>query len=223
MTSAYFLTRGLIQGRTSDALLHADEILSLERMLHLDPERAIQQVALVHVWLIQAANLFYVVGHLPVLVAVALWLYWVHPTAYRIFRDAFGLSALLGLAIYVAFPVAPPRFIAGFVDTLKLTGSGLDGSAIGLLYNPYAAMPSLHVGWSLLAGVAVLVCARSWWLKALGGALPVLMTFTVLITANHYLLDVVAGVGVALVALVLAWWWAVWRARRDATQAETVQ
>lgn len=221
VTGIYFLTRGLVHGRTSDALAHAKEILSLERGLHLDPEQVIQQFALPHGWLLQVANLFYLVGHLPVLIAVALWLFWAHPTAYRVFRDAFGISALLGLVIYVAYPVAPPRFLPGFVDSLKLTGLGLDGSAVGLLYNPYAAMPSLHVGWSLLAGVALLVCARSWWLKAAGVALPVLMTLTVLVTANHYLLDVLAGVAVALVAPALAWWWSMWKARRATPSSAT--
>jgi hypothetical protein len=74
MTGSYFLTRGLVHGRASAALRHADEILSLERALHLDPEHVIQQFALPHEWLLQAANLFYLVGHLPVLIAVALWL-----------------------------------------------------------------------------------------------------------------------------------------------------
>jgi membrane-associated phospholipid phosphatase len=107
------------------------------------------------------------------------------------------------------------------VDSLKVTGLGLDGSAVGLLYNPYAAMPSLHVGWSLLAGGALLVSARHWWLKATGVALPVLMTLTVLVTANHYLLDVLAGVAVALVALALAWWRSTWKARRATPSTAT--
>ena len=213
VTCAYFLTRGLIRGRTSDALAHARDILDIERALHLDPEAALQRFALLHPLLLQAANIFYLAGHLPVLIAVAIWLYRAHRPAYRIFRNAFGLTALLGLTIYVVLPVAPPRFLPGFVDTLKATGLGLDGSAIGLLYNPYAAMPSLHVGWALLAGLSLVICGRSWWPRLAGVALPLLMALTVLVTGNHFLLDIAAGTGIALLSLICSWWLAAARGR----------
>jgi membrane-associated phospholipid phosphatase len=93
----------------------------------------------------------------------------------------------------------------------------VDGSAAGPLYNPYAAMPSLHVGWSLLAGIALIACARSWWLKASGGALPILMTFAVIMTGNHYLLDVIAGAAVVLVSLTLSALWSSWSMARAQT------
>jgi membrane-associated phospholipid phosphatase len=207
VTLAYFLTRGLIRGQASDALLHARALLALEQMLHLDPEIAVQHLALAQPWLTTAANLMYLGAHLPVLIGVAIWLYWCHPGTYRVFRNAFALSALLGLSIYVIMPVAPPRFLPGFVDTLKTAGLGLDGSAIGLLYNPYAAMPSLHVGWALLAGIALVKCGRYGWQRAAGVALPLLMALAVLITGNHYLLDILAGTFMALVSQFGAEWW----------------
>lgn len=221
VTCAYFLTRGLIRGRTADALAHARDILSIEQTLHLDPETALQRLALLHPLLLQVANIFYLVGHLPVLIAVAIWLYRTHRPAYRVFRNAFGLSALLGLTIYVVLPVAPPRFLPGFVDTLKATGMGLDGSAIGLLYNPYAAMPSLHVGWALLAGLALVLYGRAWWLRLAGAALPLLMTLTVLVTGNHYLLDIVAGTGIALLSLTCSWLLAAAIRRRAGNRPDT--
>lgn len=213
VTAAYFLTRGLIRGRTADALAHARDILDIEQALHIEPEEALQRLALLHPLLLQAANFFYLAGHLPVLIAVATWLYRAHRPAYRVFRNAFGLSALLGLTIYVVLPVAPPRFLPGFVDTLKATGLGLDGSAVGLLYNPYAAMPSLHVGWALLAGLALVRYGRAWWLRLAGAALPLLMMLTVLVTGNHYLLDIAAGMGIALLSLTCSWWLATARGR----------
>lgn len=211
VTFAYFLTRGVITGRAGDAVAHADDILAIERIVHMDPEAALQALALQHPWLVQAANIFYLVGHVPVLLTVAIWLYARHPWAYRWFRNAFLCSALLGLTVYVLLPVAPPRFLPGFVDTLKASGVNLDGSSVGLLYNPYAAMPSLHVGWELLAGVAIFAAARAWWLKAAGVALPFLMAFTVLVTGNHYLLDVVVGTMIALISLSFSAWWFVQR------------
>jgi membrane-associated phospholipid phosphatase len=202
LTLCYFLTRGLIQGRESDAIAHANDILAIEQAIHLAPEQALQGLALHNDALMEGANLFYLAGHLPVLITIAVWLYWTRPRAYSWFRNAFLLSALCGLAVYVVLPVAPPRLVPGFADTLRLAGLDVDGSAVGPFYNPYAAMPSLHVGWAMLAGSALLVCGRHWLLKVLGGLLPLLMTLTVLMTGNHYLLDAIAGVGVALVSLL---------------------
>ncbi len=198
VTLAYFLTRGLIRGREGDAVDHASKLLRIESALHLNPEQPVQHFALHHERLLQLANNFYLYAHLPVLIGVAVWLYVARPWAYPWFRNAFLISALFGLSIYVLLPVAPPRFMPGFVDTMALYGFNVDGSAAGPLYNPYAAMPSLHVGWSLLAGIALIACARSWWLQAAGVALPVLMTFAVMMTGNHYLLDVIAGAAVVL-------------------------
>ncbi|HEY8293604.1 MAG TPA: phosphatase PAP2 family protein [Thermomicrobiales bacterium] len=217
VTFAYFLTRGLIRGRESDAVKNASRLLNIERALHLRPERAMQQFALHHEWLMQLANNFYLYAHLPVLIAVAVWLYWWRPWAYPWFRNAFLISALFGLSIYVIFPVAPPRFMPGFVDTMALYGFNVDGSAAGPLYNPYAAMPSLHVGWSLLAGIAIIAAARSWWLKAAGMALPILMTFAVIMTGNHYLLDVIAGAIVVLISLTCSALWTSWHTARAQT------
>ncbi|MGN6675883.1 MAG: phosphatase PAP2 family protein [Thermomicrobiales bacterium] len=207
VTLAYFFSRGLARGGVADATAHAHSILNLETALHLAPEHALQVLALQHGWLLTLVNNFYLYAHLPVLIGVALWLYWLHPQAYTWLRNAFVVSALLGLAIYIWLPVAPPRFMPGFTDTMALYGFNVDGSAAGAFYNPYAAMPSLHVGWSLLAGIAIIVCARSWWGKALGLALPVLMMLTVMMTGNHYLLDVVAGAAVATISLAGAGLW----------------
>jgi membrane-associated phospholipid phosphatase len=217
VTMAYFLTRGLIRGREGGAVDHANKLLGIENALHLNPERPIQHFTLHHEWLLQIANNFYLYAHLPVLIGVAVWLYVARPWAYPWFRNAFLISALFGLSMYVLLPVAPPRFMPGFVDTMALYGFNVDGSAAGPLYNPYAAMPSLHVGWSLLAGIALIACARSWWLKAAGGALPILMTFAVIMTGNHYLLDVIAGAAVVLVSLTLSALWSSWSMARAQT------
>jgi hypothetical protein len=220
LTFAYFLTRGLIRGRQSVALQHARQILSLERTLHLDPEVLLQRLATSHAWLMDVANFLYLFGHLPVLISVAAWLFWSRPTAYRWFRNAFLISAAMGLTVYVLFPTAPPRYLPGFTDTLKVAGVGLDGSSVALFYNPYAAMPSLHVGWSLLAGVAVVVSARELWLRVAGGLLPVMMALSVLMTGNHFLLDILAGCAIAVVSLSIS---ASWILRRDGLRRQDVR
>ena len=215
LSGAYFLTRGLIRGREIDARANARSLLAFEKALHLDPEMSLQSMVLHHTWLMQAANFFYLGGHLPALLAIAVWLYLKRPLAYTWFRNAFLISAAFGLSIYVWLPMAPPRYMPGFVDTMASTGQGLDGSAVGLLYNPYAAMPSLHVGWSLLAGLVLLLSTRAWWLKLLGAALPLCMAVTVIVTGNHYLLDIVAGVAITLLSLALSMWWLTFRQTRS--------
>ncbi len=214
VTLAYFLTRGLIRGREDNAVQHAQQILNIQHALHLNVEHPVQRFALHHDWLLQIANNFYLYAHLPVLIGVAVWLYIARPWAYPWFRNAFLLSAIFGLSIYVLLPVAPPRFMPGFVDTMALYGFNMDGSAAGPLYNPYAAMPSLHVGWSLLAGIAMTACGRAWWLRAAGVALPVLMTLTVLMTGNHYILDAIAGAAVIFISLTLSALWSSWSMAR---------
>jgi len=216
ITFAYFITRGIIRGREGDAFANARTLIDMERALGLYHELALQQFALGHQWLIDFVNNYYLYGHLPVLIGVAIWLFWWRPTIYPWFRNAFIISAAIGLTIYVAIPVAPPRFLPGFVDTMRLSGFDVDGSAAGPLYNPYAAMPSLHTGWAVLSGFGIVIASRQWWLKAIGIALPTLMALSVVLTGNHYFLDAV--VGSAVVALSLALGWAVERgpwAHRD--------
>jgi membrane-associated phospholipid phosphatase len=208
VTFSYFLTRGLIRGRESTAFHNARDVLSLQRTLHLDPEHALQSLAIHHEWLMQAANIFYLVGHLPVLIGTAVWLFWAHHRGYHRFRNVFLISAAIGLCIYVLFPVAPPRFLPGFTDTERLTGFNVDGSAAGPFYNPYAAIPSLHVGWTLIPCFALVRYGRYRLLRLAGVLLPVLMTVTVIMTGNHFFLDAVVGILVVLTAFVLAAFWA---------------
>jgi hypothetical protein len=224
VTLAYFLTRGLARGDFASASANARALLDFEQTLHLDPEHTLQALALGHPWLAQAANLFYLAGHLPVLIAIGIWLFWTRPLAYRWFRNAFLISALLGLSIYILWPLAPPRYLPGFTDTLKVAGFDVDGSSVGLFYNPYAAMPSLHVGWALLAGLVVLTVAQMRWLRVAGVALPLLMTLSVLMTGNHFLLDALVGASISLLALLLSAGWITWResrARQRATLSST--
>jgi membrane-associated phospholipid phosphatase len=222
ITFAYFMTRGIVRGREGDAFANAYTLIEMERALGIYHEQAIQQFALANDWLITFVNNYYLYGHLPVLVGVAVWLFWWRPALYPWFRNAFIISAAIGLTIYVAVPMAPPRFLPGYVDTMQVYGFDVDGSAAGPMYNPYAAMPSLHTGWSVLSGFGIFIASRRWWGKALGIIVPTLMVVSVVMTGNHFFLDAV--VGTAVVALALAIGWAVvrgpWAARREAEVAE---
>ncbi len=109
----------------------------------------------------------------------------------------------------------PPRLLPGgngFIDTMAQYGSygwwGSDASAprgMGHLTNEYAAMPSLHVGWSLWCGIMLFRFGRHWTVRALGVLYPVVTALVVMGTANHYLLDAAAGVLVMGIGFALTY------------------
>jgi hypothetical protein len=140
----------------------------------------------------------YALGYWPILVAAALLLVLTDRGVAVRFGAALLVSGLVGLATFALVPVAPPRMLDGFVDTVARRPALAALAQPGALANPYAAMPSFHVGWVVLAAVAtgqVLRGRRARLLLALPGGV---MTAAVVATGNHFLLDVVAGVAVSL-------------------------
>jgi membrane-associated phospholipid phosphatase len=112
------------------------------------------------------------------------------------------ISGGLGLCVYTTYPVAPPRLAnLDLVDTVVEQSSAYRVLQPPAFVNQYAAMPSLHVGWDLLVGLALVAAAGTVWLRTVGRVMPVLMAFATVATANHYLLDVLGGVAFALVGL----------------------
>jgi hypothetical protein len=106
--------------------------------------------------LMQIANGIYVWGHFPVIIAVAVWLYWKNRDRYGIYRTGLVLSGFLGLWGYAFFPAAPPRLMPsqwGFVDTIALIAKENYDMQPAPFLNHYAAVPSLHFGWAMLAGI----------------------------------------------------------------------
>jgi hypothetical protein len=127
------------------------------------------------------------------------------PHAFRFVRSTLIVSTALALVGYVLYPAAPPRLAnMGFADTVtKNTGLDLSSDLLGSLYNPIAAVPSLHFGYSLIVGVAIAQLASQRWLRRLGAAYPALMLLIIVATGNHFLFDAAAG------ALVVAAGWLV--------------
>jgi len=135
-----------------------------------------------------------------------LWVYlWRHAHFAR-FRNTILLANVLGLVGYVLLPTAPPRMFPslGFADTLAAFGGVNHGSGlIELASNPYAAMPSLHAADALIVGVTLAYVCRSWWAKTIWALWPAWVWFSVMATANHFWLDVVAGAALAAVTLAV--------------------
>ena len=209
----YFLIRGAVVDEVHEATEHALEIVHFERWAGFFWEPHLQHLLGSSLFQAQFWDVIYFWGHVPVIIAVAVWLYRWHRPRYTLIRNAFLVSAVIGLFIYWVYPVAPPRLLSGygFVDTMqRYSHLSYQAGSLKPFVNPYAAVPSLHFGWSLLIGVGLALSLRSplGWL--LGALLPTLMLLAVIITANHFIFDVVAGLAVCLIGLLAAaafeWW-----------------
>jgi membrane-associated phospholipid phosphatase len=171
-------------------------------LLQIYWESGCQQLIVDHQLLIDAFDVIYIYGHWPVIVPVAFWLFLTHHKTYVMYRNAFFLSGIVGLALFLLVPVAPPRLAdVGLVDTVTLHSEGYRVLQPPALVNQYAAFPSLHFGWNLLVGIVLATHAKSRMVRVFGLVLPSLMAFAVVATANHFILDVVAGAAISLAAL----------------------
>ena len=135
-----------------------------------------------------------------------LFVYLRRYTYFHRFRNWILLANMIGLIGYVVVPTAPPRMFPtfGFPDTLANIGSLNHGSGfIQLAANPYAAMPSLHAADALIVGISMALVARRWWAKVLWLLWPAWVWFAVMATGNHFWLDILAGIAVAVIAGLL--------------------
>ena len=206
MLLAYKEIRSLVAAETPLAFANADQVLRLERWLHIGNEAALQQLVLPHELLVKALNRYYVNAHLLTAIAFVVWAYVRHGDGYAHVRRVAVGSTAIALVIHVLYPLAPPRMLPGFVDTMAVWGPNSYGSrGLGPVANQFAAMPSVHFAWAVLIayGIVRLSTGRYRWLAV---AHPVLTLVAIVLTANHYWLDaVVAGVILAFTFVVEAW------------------
>lgn len=207
----YFLVRGSVVDRDAEALRNAVRIVDLERSLGFFWEPELNELILDYGALIQLFNAVYFWMDFPLIVAIGLWLYFFgHRHEYTVARDSLLASGAIALVVYHLFPVAPPRLVPaeygfGFVDTLdKFTHISYQAQSTAAFVNPYAAVPSLHYGWAVLVGGVLIWSTKNVWLRGLGALLPVSQLFAIVVTANHYILDAMAGLGVSLLGLLIA-------------------
>jgi len=202
----YRIVRGIVDGQTALAFEHARLLVDLERGLGLFFEPAVQAWASGEEWLLTGANWMYVNSHFVITTTFLIWLYLARNHAYYFVRNMFMIAMGLGLVGYVAFPTAPPRFLPewGFTDTVAaFVGQAAEDSA-AVLYNPYAAVPSMHVAFALMVAIPAAMLVRPRVLKLLWSAYPAVVTFVVVVTANHFWVDAVLGGLVAAVSAVAA-------------------
>ncbi len=200
----YFFVRDLSAGQESEAYANAESIVNLQQSLGLDWESTLQQRILDTDWVVAGVNWIYIWGHFPVIILSLFLLFGLSRHNFITLRNAFVVSGAIGLVCFALYPVAPPRLFNpdAFFDSLgELSGS------YQILQNPkitnqFAAVPSFHVGWNLLVAVTVWRSSRFIALRILAVASPLLMMTAVVLTANHWLLDIVAGISVAVAGLL---------------------
>ena len=202
----YRLVRGQVFDQSAAAFEHARDIVSAEKALHLFIEPTLQDWAIQARWIDDVGSWMYINTHFVVTTCTLAFIYLFRNEHFYWVRNMFMVALGLALLGYVVFPTAPPRLMPGlgFVDSVSdFTGVSSD-SDVNALFNPYAAVPSMHVGFALMLAVPMIRMAKRSWVKALWVVYPPVVTLVVIVTANHWVLDAVAGAAVAAVSALAA-------------------
>ncbi|WP_442269833.1 bifunctional glycosyltransferase 87/phosphatase PAP2 family protein [Streptomyces sp. M-16] len=195
--SLYSHIRAAAPASRSVAESNGSRIHAIEQALGIDIERAVNRAVVDTPWLEAFFNFYYTSFHFVVPLAVLAVLYRRSPGDYRWARASLGLATVIALAGFWLYPLAPPRLMPdlGFVDTVHGVQDLANPSygAMTAISNQYAAMPSLHFGWSLWCGTVIVVLAPKGWQKLLGALHPLITVCAIVATANHWVLDAVGG------------------------------
>jgi len=205
-------------GTSADAFRHAKEVVSAERFLGIYHEHSIQHAFLNVDWFISFWNIYYGTIHFVLPVVALVWLYRKAPARYLRWRNTLLFMLAIALIGFVLYPLTPPRLMParyGFVDTaahyfnfgpqidVKFDAAGHPtAAAVREFGNLFAAMPSLHVGWSTWVVLSLWPLVRRRWARVLLALYPVSIIFCIVVTANHWILDAVGG----WLVLALGYW-----------------
>ncbi len=201
----YELARGLVVVNTREADRHADQLVALERSLHLFVEGRVQHAADALPGLAGLLGVSYLTLHLAVTAVVLLWLHRRRPTAFPFVRTTLLVASALALVGFLAYPTAPPRLAGiGIADTVSSGHVNLNHGLVSSLYNPYAAVPSMHVGYALIVATSLLRYGRRRLVRSLAAVYPAFVLLVVVATGNHFFLDAAAGALVAALAFAAA-------------------
>jgi len=204
----YFIVRGQVVDRPDVAIAHALDVVEIERGLGVFWEPSWQRSILDSIFWVKVWNFVYFWLDFPLIAALGLLMYARRRSEYTFTRDAILFSGALALIVYNLYPVAPPRLLEGIgvIDTLqKYNNLSYQAQSTQFFVNPYGALPSLHVGWSILVAIGVLrAFGRRWWVWPLALLHPVTQSASTVFTGNHYFLDGAAGVAVAAAGLMFA-------------------
>lgn len=207
----YSLVRNAVPEQKAAALANADWIWSVERFMGIAVEQSVNHAVNSVTWLIVSMNYYYATLHFVVTIGVLVWLFRRHPGRYAAARLALFATTAAALAGYYLFPLAPPRLMNGskFIDTVMVhqTWGSMASGNFKEMSNQYAAMPSMHIGWSLWCGLTVFALASAPWAKILGLLYPTVTLIVIVSTANHFWLDAVGGMACLAFGYAVSYAW----------------
>jgi hypothetical protein len=203
----YEAVRGLADGERVQAFVNGGNVISLEKSLHTFFEPGFQSLFVHQRWVIDFANFMYMNSHFVVTTAFLVWLYLFRNQNFYFVRNMFMVAMGLAIIGYALLPTAPPRLFPqeGFVDTItQYAQVNHDSGLVRLFVNPYAAIPSMHVAFSTMIGVAGALISRHTITRAFWCAYPMVVFWVVVVTANHFWVDGAVGLLVAALAALTA-------------------
>ncbi|MFD8599526.1 phosphatase PAP2 family protein [Kitasatospora sp. NPDC059646] len=204
----YSLVRNAVPEQAATAQKHSSWVWDFEHTLGIAVERSINHGVNSVTWLIVGMNYYYATLHFIVTIGVLVWLYRSHPGRYAATRTVLFITTGIALVGFYFFPLAPPRLMTdgGFIDTVKVhdTWGSMASGAGAHVSNQFAAMPSMHIGWSMWCGLTIFFLARRTWVRVLGLAYPLVTLSVIVSTANHFWLDAVGGEICLLVGFLAA-------------------
>jgi hypothetical protein len=207
----YSLVRNAVPEQKAAALRNADWIWNIERTLGMAFEQSVNHAMNSVTWLIVSMNYYYATLHFIVTIGILVWLYRWHPGRYAAARLVLFTTTGFALVGYYLYPLAPPRLMngQGFIDTVLVheTWGSMASGNLKNMSNPYAAMPSMHIGWSLWCGLIIFALASAPWAKILGVLYPMTTLLVIVATANHFWLDAVGGMMCLTVGYALSCSW----------------
>jgi hypothetical protein len=201
----YRQVRHLTSGDLDQATANANRVVDAERWFGVFNEVSLQRLALRSHGVIEFLDHYYVFVHFTASVGFMAWVFLRHPQAWPRIRTWFLSVTIAGLAIHVAFPLAPPRMLSqhGFVDTLHVYGPDIYSRDVtASAANQLAAMPSLHFAWAAIVAAGLISISRSRW-SLLIVLHPAVTLLAIVATANHYWLDAIVG-GALVAASIVA-------------------
>ncbi|MFE2212081.1 phosphatase PAP2 family protein [Streptomyces canus] len=207
----YSLVRNAVPEQKTEALRNADWIWRMEHHLGMAVEESVNHAVNSVTWLVVGMNYYYATLHFIVTLSVLVWLYRSHPGRYAATRLVLFATTGVALVGYYLYPLAPPRLMNGgnFVDTVMVhqTWGSMASGDLKHMSNQYAAMPSMHIGWSLWCGLTIFALASVPWVRVLGLLYPTVTLLVIVATANHFWLDAVGGVLCLMFGFMVARIW----------------
>ncbi|MFH8465873.1 phosphatase PAP2 family protein [Streptomyces sp. NPDC017991] len=207
----YSLIRNAVPEQRTQALENADWLWRVEHDLGIAVEESVNHAVNSVTWLIVGMNYYYATLHFVVTIGVLVWLYRSHPGRYAATRTVVFATTGVALVGYYLYPLAPPRLMNGngFIDTVVAhqTWGSMASGDLKSMSNQYAAMPSMHIGWSLWCGLTIFALASVPWVRVLGLLYPVATLVVIVATANHFWLDAVGGMACLAFGYLVARLW----------------